>query len=161
LYERVQISSLQTGLKPPIISNDEKDSYRPVRGPDGLDYWLLSRIDGQQVFSTTGRNLVLVREVAFSNHVINDTAFEELHKQAYASSHQILRDTPSGQRYLEPTPEGGRTVREKPDPDNLFLLGGTYYHQALDFPLPLAGVNYFNRDLAGKGIQTNVFFAGV
>lgn len=160
-YARVQISSLQTGLKPPIISNDEKDTYRPVRGPDGLDYWLLTRVEGQQVFSTTGRNLVLVREVTLSKHVINDTGFEELRRQAYASNHQILRDTPSGQRYLEKTPDGGRVVKDEVNRSSLFLLGGVFYNRALDFPVPLAGINYFNRDLAGRGMQTNIFFGGV
>ncbi|HZI93222.1 MAG TPA: hypothetical protein VFE84_03190 [Patescibacteria group bacterium] len=160
-YERVQISSVQTGLKPPIISNDEKDSYRPVRGPDGLEYWLLSRVDGQQVFSAAGRNLVMAREVDLTGYVINDAGFEEFRKQSYASSHQILRDTPAGFRYLEKTPDGGRVVKNEMDKDSLFLLGGVFYNRSLDFPLPLVGVNYFNRDVAGKGIQTNIFFAGV
>ncbi|HKY33222.1 MAG TPA: hypothetical protein VJV23_11845 [Candidatus Polarisedimenticolia bacterium] len=160
-HARVQIASLQTGLQPPITSNDETDSYRPVRGPEGLTYWLLSRIQGQQVFSTSGRNLVLVRDVAFSGHVVNDPGFEELRRQAYASDHAIVRDTAKGQRYLERTPDGGRRVKERLDPDNLFLLGGVFHNRSLDFPIPLAGVNYFNRDLGGKGIQTNVFFGGV
>jgi len=160
-FARVQISSLQTGLDAPILSNEEKDSYRPVRGPEGITYWLLSRIDGQQVFSTSGRNLVVYREVVFSDHVINDASFESIRKEAYASRHQILRDTPAGQRYLERTPDGGRVVKAEINRDNLFLLGGVFYNRSLDFPVPLAGVNYFNRDLGGSGVQTNVFFGGV
>ncbi|HET9482048.1 MAG TPA: hypothetical protein VFP98_09860, partial [Candidatus Polarisedimenticolia bacterium] len=160
-FAKVQIASVQTGLEPPILSNDETDSYRPIRGPDGIEYWVLSRIDGQQIFSTSGRNLILVREVAFTDHVINDAGFVELRRQAYASERSILRDTPSGQKYLERTPEGDRVVKENVDRDNLFGLGGVYYNRSLDFPVPLAGINYFNRDLGGRGIQTNVFFAGV
>ncbi|HEY3177224.1 MAG TPA: hypothetical protein VGK94_15845 [Candidatus Polarisedimenticolia bacterium] len=160
-YAKVRISSLQTGLEAPIISNDEKDTYRPVRGPEGIEYWLLSRIEGQQVFSTSGRNLVMVREVTLSDPVVNDPGFDEIRRQAYASPHQILRDTPHGQRYLERTPDGGRTVKEKLDHDNLSLLGGVLYNRSLDFPLPLAGFNYFNSDLAGRGIQTNVLFGGI
>lgn len=160
-YAKVRISSLQTGLEAPIISNDEKDTYRPLRGPEGLEYWLLSRIEGQQVFSATGRNLVMVREVTLTDTVVNDTGFEGRRRQAYASPHQILRDTPQGQRYLERTPDGGRVVKEKIDRDNLSLAGGILYNKSLDFPLPLAGFNYFNRDLGGRGIQTNVFFGGV
>ncbi len=160
-FARVQISSLQTGLDPPILSNEEKDSYRPIQGPEGITYWLLSRIDGQQVFSASGRNLIVIREVTFTDHVINDASFDSLHAQAYASPHQILRDTPEGQRYLERTPDGGRVVKETLNRDNLFLLGGVFYNRSLDFPVPLAGVNYFNRDLGGSGVQTNVFYGGV
>ncbi len=159
-YARVQISSLQTGLKPPIISNDEKDSYRPLRGPEGVQYWVLSRIDGQQVFSATGRNLVVVREVTLKNHLINDSSFTDLRRQAYASDHQMLRETAAGPRYLERTPEGSRIVRDEIDTDNLFLAGGVFYNRSLDFPLPLGGVNYFNRDVGGHGVQTNILFGG-
>jgi hypothetical protein len=160
-YARVQVSSVQTGLLPPITSNDQKDSYRPLRGPEGLSYWLLNRIEGQQVFSTSGRNLVMLRDVSFSNQVINDAGFDGLRKQAYASEHSILRETDKGQRYLEKTPDGGRQVRDTIDRDNLFLLGGVFYNRSLDFPIPLAGVNYFNRDLFGRNIQANVFYGGV
>ncbi len=159
-HARVQIASLQTGLEPPILSNDEKDSYRPLRGPDGVEHWLLSRIDGQQVFTAAGRNLVLVREVTLSGHVVNDQGYGEKLRLAHASEHQILRETEAGPRYLERTADGGRVVKDRLDRDNLFLAGGVFYNQALDAPLPLAGLNYFNRDLGGRGIQTNVFFAG-
>jgi hypothetical protein len=158
---RVQVSSLQTGLQPPITSNDQKDSYRPLRGPEGLTYWLLEHIEGQQVFSTGGRNLVLFRDVRFTGQVINDTGFEALRRQAYASEHSIVRETDAGQRYLEKTPDGGRRVREGLDRDSLFLLGGVFYNRSLDFPIPLAGINYFNRDMFHRDIQANLFYGGV
>ncbi len=158
---RVRIRSLQTGLQEPILSNDEIDTYRPLKGPDGIDHWVLDRITGQQVFSTVGRNLVLSREVTFTNHVINDPGFEERRAEAYASDRQIIRDTEKGMRYLERTPDGGRVVQEEFRRDSLFLLGGAFWNRSFDFPVPLAGVNYFHRDLFGRGLQTNVFFAGV
>ncbi len=159
-HARVQVSSLQTGLDVPIISNDEKDLFSPLRGPEGVEYWLLSRIDGQQVYSTNGRNLILVREVTLSNHVINDEAFVDLRNKAYASDNQMLRETDAGPRYLERTDGGERVVKDELDRDNLFLAGGVFYNRAVDFPIPLAGLNYYNRDLWNRGIQTNVFFAG-
>ncbi|MFQ5700291.1 MAG: outer membrane lipoprotein-sorting protein [Acidobacteriota bacterium] len=160
-FARVQLASLETGLDPPIISNEEKDFFRPIRGPDGLEHWVVYKIKGQQLFSTAGRSLVMSREVTFTNHVINDTGFEKLHRRAYASDHQLIRDTPVGHRYLEKTADGGRRVKEELDKDNLFLLGGVFYNRSLDFPVPLAGVNYFNRDLGGRNVQTNIFFAGL
>ena len=35
-----------------------------------------------------------------------------------------------------------------------------FYDDALDYPLPLAGVNYFSFDFKGTGKQVNAFFAG-
>jgi len=160
-YARLKVSSLQTGLAEPILSNDETDLYRPLTGPSGLTHWVLDRIEGQQVFSTIGRNLILFREITFTNHAINDPGFENLRAQAYASDHPILRDTEKGYRFLDKTADGGRVVRQEHERDLLFLLGGVFYNRSFDFPVPLGGVNYFNSNLWGRGLQTNVFFAGV
>jgi len=159
-HAKVQISSVQTGLASPVLSNEEKDSYRPVRGPDGLDRWLLARIEGQQIFTLAGANLVLIREIQFTDHVVNDQDFARLRAAAYAGSHQMLRETPAGPRYLENTPDGGRVVKPDLDPDNLFLVGGVFYTPSLDFPIPLAGIDYFNRNLGKRNLQANLFAAG-
>jgi hypothetical protein len=53
-----------------------------------------------------------------------------------------------------------RVVKEGYDTSKLFMLGGVFYDDALDFPLPLAGVNYFSFDVKGTGRQGNVFFGG-
>ena len=55
---------------------------------------------------------------------------------------------------------GERVVKEGFDTNKLFALGGVFYDDALDYPLPLAGVNYFTFDFKGTGKQVNVFFAG-
>jgi hypothetical protein len=42
------------------------------------------------------------------------------------------------------------------------MLGGIHHDAGLEFPVvPLGGIDYFNFNLLGRGIQTNVFFAGV
>src|SRR6185295_9547425 len=44
----------------------------------------------------------------------------------------------------------------------LFALGGVHHDPGLDYPVvPLGGIDYFNFNLLDRGIQTNVFFAGV
>ena len=40
------------------------------------------------------------------------------------------------------------------------MAAGVFKDNSIDNVLPLAGVNYFNYDLWGKNLQTNVFFAG-
>ena len=53
-------------------------------------------------------------------------------------------------------------VKEGFDTAQLFMVGGIHHDAGLEFPVvPLGGIDYFNFDLFGKGIQTNVFFAGV
>jgi hypothetical protein len=42
------------------------------------------------------------------------------------------------------------------------MLGGIHHDSGLEFPvLPLGGIDYFNFDWQHRGIQTNVFFAGL
>jgi hypothetical protein len=47
------------------------------------------------------------------------------------------------------------------DTDQLFAAFGAFKDNSIETVVPLAGVNYFNYDLWGKNIQTNLFFAGV
>ncbi|MBI3447582.1 MAG: beta-galactosidase [Acidobacteria bacterium] len=158
---RVRIAMVQSNLAAPIISNDQKDSYAPVTGPDGFTYWVLSRIEAQQLISVAGENFVLNKRVTLSRFEINDADFDAVRREALASSNQILRDTDSGLRYTQRDADGTRTVKNVNVHRNLFLLGGAIENQKLKYPIPLAGVNYFDSNLAGKGLQTNLFFAGV
>ncbi len=53
-------------------------------------------------------------------------------------------------------------VKEGFDKSRLFMLGGIHHDDGLEFPvIPLGGIDYFNFDVAGRGLQSNVFFAGV
>src|SRR5205085_10761650 len=81
---------------------------------------------------------------------------------ASASDARMVRETTEGLRYLEPAGNGERKVKEGFETSRKFLLGGVHHDAGLQFPVvPLGGIDYFNFDLDHKGIQTNVFFAGV
>lgn len=162
-FVRLRANVVQTGLDVPVLSNEETDTYRPVEGPDGETYWMLGDIAGQQVWNAAGRNFVVRREVEFLTFEINPPAdrFEAARDRAYASNNQMLRDTDEGFRYLERQEDGGRTVKSGVDTSQLFALGGAFSDSSTDGVIPLAGVNYFNYDLGGRDVQTNVFFAGV
>lgn len=162
-FVRLQMSVVQTGLEAPVLSNEELDVFQPVPGPDGEPLWLLSRIEGQQLWTAGGRNFVVQRELTFTSFEINPerARFEERRRSAYASEHQMLRDTERGFRYLERQPDGSRTVKESVDSSQFFAAGGLYKDSSISAVVPLGGVNYFNYDVAGKNIQMNVFFAGV
>ena len=74
----------------------------------------------------------------------------------------MVRETESGLRYLEKRGDGERVVKEGFDTSQLFMLGGVHHDAGLEYPVvPLGGSPYFNVKLFNKGLQTNLFFAGV
>lgn len=162
-FVRLRAVVLQTHLGPPVLSNEEVDEYRPVTGPDGRTYWLLSEIRGQQIWTAGGRNFVVLREVRFADYEINPDrdSFEERRRQAYASPHTMLRDTEEGFRYLRRSPDGRRVVQTELDTNQWFAAAGVYKDSSLDSAVPLGGVNYFDYDLFDRKIQFNAFFAGL
>src|SRR5262249_47468600 len=122
--------------------------------------WIMSRIDGQQLLSASGRNFVVIRDITFTNPRIDDPDFAARRDQAHQSNHQILADTDKGLRYMEKDASGNRVVKEIKTRE-LFALGGAIYDPSLKSPLPLGGLEYYDYDVMKTGIQTNVFFAGV
>ena len=93
--------------------------------------------------------------------MLNGADFETKLAEVQATDVTMVRDTDQGMRYLVKK-EGSaeRVVKEGFDSNKLFLLGGVFYDDALDYPLPLAGVNYFSFDVNGTGQQANLFFGG-
>ncbi|HEX6852058.1 MAG TPA: hypothetical protein VF139_11725 [Candidatus Polarisedimenticolaceae bacterium] len=162
-FVRLKTSLVQTNLEPPVLSNEEIDFYRPYTGPDGETYWMLARVEGQQLWTVGGRNLVVTRELAFESLEINPKKpeFAKARDDAYASSNRMLRDTDEGFRYLERQQDGTRTVRATADTSALFAAVGAYKDDASDGVVPLGGVNWFDYDFLKKGWQANIFAAGV
>ncbi len=155
-FAPVKMATVQTRLQPPLISNDEKDFFGPVAGPDGTTYWLLTRVEGQQILTVAGRNVVLLREIDFKEFRINDPGFEDARRQAYASAHTMLRDTDKGLKYLKRTESGERVVKNEAARSALLGFAGLYHQQGLDYPvLPLAGLEYFNYKFRGRDAQVN------
>jgi len=163
-FQRLKTSLVQTRTgTPAVLSNEERDLYGPQQGPAGRSYWLLSDIEGQQVWSAAGRNFVVRREVTFSEFRINPPAeeFASRRSAAYASNNQMLRDTDDGFRYLEREKDGGRKLKMEMDTSQLFVAAGAFQLSGKDRNVvPLAGANYFNYDLFGRNIQFNALLAG-
>jgi hypothetical protein len=101
--------------------------------------------------------------VTFSDYEINPASEEFARRRAaaYASSHQMLRDTDQGFRYLARQSDGTRAVREEVDTNQLFAAAGAFHDGAQEHVVPLAGVNYFDYELGRGKTQLNVLFAGV
>jgi hypothetical protein len=175
-WARVRIVMVQLNLSGEVLSNEERVDFVPfdratknaltaadaaIADPRAL-YWLPTAVSAQQVVSAAGRANVVQRSTQFTNFRIEPTEFANLLAQASASDARMVRETQAGLRYLERRGDGERVVKEGFDTSRLFALGGIHHDAGLEFPVvPLGGINYFNFNLFNKGIQTNVFFAGV
>lgn len=153
--------SVQMNLKGETLSNVQTEIYRAV--PGRADILLPLEIRGEQVFSTAGRTTAIERDVQMTGVVLNASDFDTQRQQAYASDRQMVRDTDKGLRYLVPDPQkpADRIVEEKVNKKSLFGILGGFYDPSVGYPVPLAGVQYFDFDLFGKGKQLSVFFGGV
>ena len=162
-FERVKANVVQTNLSAPVLSNEELDIFGEYTDDQGRPIRMLSKIEGQQIWSATGRNFIVLRNVEFLEFDINPTQeeFEQRRSVSYASDNQMLRDTDDGFRYLERQSDGSRTVKMELERSALFAAAGAFKDGSSDGFTPLGGVSYFNYDLFGKNIQVNVLFAGV
>ena len=124
--------------------------------------WLPREVKAEQVISAAGRATPVLRATTFTDFRIDPPEFDRLHAAAGASDSRMVRETDKGMRYLEKSGSGERVVKEGFDTSRTFALGGIHHDSGLQYPVvPLGGVDYFNFNLANRGIQTNVFFAGV
>ncbi len=175
-WARVRISMIQLHLTGEVLSNEERVDFVPfsratkqaltVTEAGTIDprelIWLPVEVDAQQVISAAGRANVVQRVTTFTDFRVDPPEFAALLASASASDARMVRETEAGLRYLEKRGDGERVVKEGFDTSQLFMLGGVHHDAGLEYPVvPLGGINYFNFNLFDKGIQTNVFFAGV
>lgn len=176
VYARLRTRAVQVGLEGEVLSNEETLHYSPVNAQGQPATWapaaasasagtfvLPLRLVAQQILSVVNTTTVVERETLLSDVRINAADFEAKRQQVSATDVTMVRDTDKGLRYLvkdEAAAPGERVVKEGFDTNKLFALGGVFYDDALDYPLPLAGVNYLALDFRGTGKQLNAFFAG-
>ena len=175
-WARVRISMIQLNLTGEVLSNEERVDFQPfaregfapltaaeVGARDARSIlWLPREVSAQQVVSAAGRANPIERATTFANFRINPEDFDTSLKEIASSDARMVRETEAGLRYLEKRGDGERVVKEGFDTSQLFMVGGIHHDAGLEFPVvPLGGIDYFNFDLLGRGIQTNVFFAGL
>ncbi len=166
LYSRLRTRAVQVGLEGEVLSNEETLFYSPVDASgqaapwSAQSYMLPLRLVAQQILSVINAATIVERETRLTDVQINGPGFEEARKRVNASDATMVRDTPKGLRYLVKDAQGERVVKEGFKASKLFGAGGLFYDDALDYPLPLAGINYFSFNYRGTGKQVNVFFGG-
>jgi hypothetical protein len=166
LAARVRTKALQLGLQGDVLSNEETFFYRPVDAVGGTVPWsaeafvVATRSVSQQMFSVINQSTLVEKETTLESVRINQEGFDERRAAVLASDSTMVRDTDAGLRYLVKSESGERVVKEGFDSSKLFLLGGAFYDDSLDYPLPIGGINYLDLDFRGRGQQFNAFFAG-
>lgn len=167
LFARVRSRAVQLGLQGEVLSNEETIHYSPVDAAGQAAGWseesfvLPLRAVGQQLVSVVNATTLVERETFLSELTLNGEGFEDQRTAVMDSDVTMVRDTDKGLRYLVKPKEGeGRVVQETFDTSRLFALGGLFYDDSLDYPLPLAGANYLDFDFRETGNQLNLFFGG-
>lgn len=167
IYARVRTRGVQLGLTGEVLSHEQTLHYRPVDAagepaPWSRDSFVLPlNTVARQLLSILNNTTLVERETDFFDLTINGPEFEEELRQVARSDLTMVRDTPEGLRYLVPDEETGkRIVKEGYDRDRVFVAGGVFHDESFDFPLPVAGVNYFSFDFRDTGTQVNALFGG-
>ena len=157
-WDRVAVDLVQTRLQSPVLTNEQTDTFGPVLGGDG-EHWLVQESLIHRTVSLLGGTVGVQMRLLFSNFRVNDEGFAEAHAAALASTNQMLRETDEGLKYLRSTEGGGREIGETSS-RKIFVAAGARYDGSYGGVLPLAGVNWLDYDLAGRGLQLNIFAAG-
>lgn len=175
-FARVRMTRLQVHLSDQTLSNEETLEFVPfdastwtpltvenARARNARDLlWLPVQIASQQVLSVGGSATTIARVTAFTTFRLAPADFDVSLAEAERSNKRMVRDTEQGVRYLTRQPDGTRRPEESVAPASLFGLGGIHHDEGQSIPVsPLGGVIYNNFDLGGRGVQANVFFAGV
>lgn len=162
-FAMVRVSAVQTGLRGPITASEQTDDFAP--GP--ADIWLLARSDVRQTYEGASVRTPIHRLLVIDANTVNPPDFVTRRDAAYASNDVMLRDTPSGYRYLTRTAAAApgataaptRVVAGRASRVRTFAFGAIV-DPNISRPLPFAGLSYVDFDLLGTGAQFNGFFGG-
>jgi hypothetical protein len=160
-FALVRVDAVQTNLRGSITASQQIDEFSPQAAAGGT-VWLLSRSETRQIYQGAGVTTPVHRILVVRCHRINPPDFADRRRAAHASRDIMLRETLEGLRYLrhddEPNAAGrvtaGRATRIAA------LAGGVIVDPNITRPLPFAGLNYTDFDLAATGAQFNAFFGG-
>lgn len=159
-FLKLKVQSVQTQLAPPVVSSEEVQYFTPAADLQGRTLSMFTRLVGKQIMLVAGRNLLVEREVRFSNFRVNASDFASSRATARGTNHVMYRDTDRGLRYFVKKGEE-RVVQENPATTAKALAFGVTVDPSYDFPLPIVGINYLDFEFLGKKRQLALLFGGV
>ncbi|HEU0091641.1 MAG TPA: sigma-E factor regulatory protein RseB domain-containing protein [Vicinamibacteria bacterium] len=159
-FVKLKVQAVQTQLSPPVVSSEEIQYFTPAADLDGRTLSMFTRLVGRQIMLVAGRNLLVEREVKFSNFRVNAQDFASVRAASRATNHVMFRDTERGLRYYVKKGEQ-RVVEDNPTTTAKALAFGVTIDPSYDFPLPIVGINYLDFEFLGKKQQLALLFGGV
>ncbi len=153
----------QSGLRGAIVSSEQHDRFAPFHTA-GHTVWLPIETRVYQTYEGAGHRTPIHRTIRTPEYDINPDDFDGRLREAHASPHLMLRDTPQGFRYLlreagardgtarEVAPRAGERMRT--------AVAGVLVDPNISTPLPFAGFSYVDLNLFDTGAQLNAFFGG-
>ena len=113
-FARIRVQAVQGGLAAPVVSNEEIQRYTPPVMVGNQEVYLFSGLTSRQIMLIAGRNLLVEKNVTFTDFTVNDPGFEDAREAARSSDHVMFRETVRGLRYYVKQ-EGGRVVSDRAD----------------------------------------------
>ena len=156
-----RVVARQLNLTGEVQSVDETTDFAEVAAPDaGPPLLLPVTTRGQSILRTFSRTTTLERTTELLEVRADPPDYAEKRSAALAGDQVMVRDTDRGVRYLEKKKGGERVVVEDAKTSRLFGLGGVFYDDSFDTPLPLLGLYYLDLDVANKRKQLQGFWGG-
>lgn len=156
-----RVVARQLNLTGEVQSVDETTDFSEVAAPDGGPPLLLPvATRGQSILRTFSRTTTLERTTDLLEVRLDPADYESRRAAALSGNQVMVRDTDQGVRYLEKQKDGERVVVQDEKTSRLFGLGGVFYDDSFDYPLPLLGLYYIDLDFAKKRKQVQGFFGG-
>jgi hypothetical protein len=160
-FARLKLQTVQTRLASPMVSSEEIQTFSPVRDAAGREFFLFSRLTGRQIVLIAGRNLLLEKDVRFSEFRVNDPTFAGTREEARRSDRIMFKETDRGLRHYVKENDGERQVSDRLTSRAKALAMGVTIDPAFGFPLPIVGLNYIDFDFGHKDTQLALLFGGV
>jgi hypothetical protein len=159
-FARIRVQAVQGGLAAPVVSNEEIQRYTPPIMVGNQEVYLFNGLIARQIMLIAGRNLLVEKNVTFSEFQINNPAFEDAREAARTSDHVMFRETERGLRYYVKQ-DGVRVVSDRATKSAKAMAMGVYVDPSYSFPLPILGINYLDFEFGSPDSQLALLFAGV
>ena len=158
-----RLETVQSNLRGAIVSSEQHDRFGPFDAA-GEVVWLPVETRVYQAYEGAGHRTPIHRTIRTPEYVINPEDFDLRRREAHASPHVMLRETPQGLRYLlrgQGSGDGAvRTVAADAGERIRTAVAGVLIDPNISVPLPFAGFSYVDLNLLGTGAQLNAFFGG-
>ena len=129
-FARIRVKAVQSGLSAPVVSNEETHRYVPAMTIGNQPIFLFGGLTAQQIVLVAGRNLLVEKEVSFSDFMVNDAEFDARRTAARASDRIMFRETDGGLRHYVKEGES-RVISERQTSQVRALAMGVYVDPSL------------------------------